>query len=356
MINAAVVGYGYAGRSFHSYLIGLADGLSLYAIATRDPERQQAAAAEHPGVKVRAEIDDVLGDDQVDLVVIATPHYTHKDLSVRAMDAGKHVVTDKIMAMNAAEAAEMIAVSRRNHVMLSVFQNRRWDWDYLTVKKVLAEGWLGTPYLFQTAMMNYRKPRGWRAAAQDSGGILFDWPAHFVDQALQLVPAAVTQVYCTIVHRDRWQIDIGSYAKLLLTFSNGVLYEIEIGNLAGIAKPRWYVLGDLGGLIKHGIDPQEAAMREPSGRGHIDAAEEDPAHHTRVWSVREGDAQEFAIESVRGSWTSYYQNIAGVLRGDAELAVKPEGAYRAMLVFDAAMQSAQTGQPVTPASDALAPE
>lgn len=352
MINAAVVGYGYAGRSFHSYLIGLADGLNLYAIATRDPERQQAAAAEHLGVKVCAEIDDVLGDDQVDLVVIATPHYTHKDLSVRAIDAGKHVVTDKIMAMNAAEAAEMIAASRRNHVMLSVFQNRRWDWDYLTVKKVLTEGWLGEPYLFQTAIMNYRKPRGWRAAAQDSGGILFDWPAHFVDQALQLVPAAVTQVYCTIVHQDRWQIDIGSYAKLLLTFSNGVLYEIEIGNLASIAKPRWYVLGDLGGLIKHGIDPQEAAMRA----GHIDAAEEDPAHHARVWSVREGDAQEFAIKSVRGSWTSYYQNIAGVLRGDAELAVKPEGAYRAMLVFDAAMQSAQTGQPVAPASDALAPE
>ncbi len=347
MINAAVIGYGYAGRSFHSYLIGLAEGLHLYAIATRDEERQRAAAAEHPGAKIYAGIGEALGDEQVDLVVIATPHDTHKELSVRAMDAGKHVVSDKIMAMNAAEAAQMIAASRRNGVMLSVFQNRRWDGDFLTLQRVLAEGWLGDPYLFQAAIMGYRKPRGWRAQAQTSGGILFDWPAHFVDQALQLVPADVTQVYCTILHQDAWQIDIGSYAKLLLTFANGVLYEIEIGNLAGVPKPRWYVLGDMGGLVKWGLDPQEDAMRA----GHIETAHEDPNLRATVWSVRDGEPQEFAVEGVPGAWTSYYDNIADVLLRGAELTVKPEQALQAMRVFDAAMQSARTGQPA-----ALAPE
>lgn len=345
MINVAVVGYGYAGRSFHSYLVGLADGLNLYAIATRDPERQRSATAEHPGVKVFGDVDDLLNDRRVDLVVIATPHHTHKELSVRAMNAGKHVVTDKIMAMNADEAAEMIAASRRNHVMLSVFQNRRWDWDLLTVKKTIADGWLGQPYLYQAAIMNYRKPRGWRGLAQESGGILFDWPAHFVDQALQLVPGQVRSVYCAITHRDHWQIDIGSYAKLLLTFADGTLYEIEIGNLAGIAKPRWYVLGDLGGLVKRGIDPQESAMRD----GDIDAAQEDPADHALVWSLRDGEAKEFVVESVKGSWKSFYQNIADVLLHGAELAVKPEEAYRSMVIFDAAMKSAHSGQAVEPA-------
>ena len=139
MINAAVVGYGYAGRAFHTYLISLAEGINLYAISTRNPERQAAARAAYPKASIFGSLDDLLADDRVDLVVFATPHDTHRDLSIQAMDAGKHVVTDKVMAMNAPQAAEMIEASERNGVMLSVFQNRRWDWDYLTIKKVIDE-------------------------------------------------------------------------------------------------------------------------------------------------------------------------------------------------------------------------
>jgi scyllo-inositol 2-dehydrogenase (NADP+) len=342
MINTAIVGYGYAGKSFHAYLVGLAEGLNLYAISTRSPERQQAAAADHPGVKLYPNLDDLLADDKVELVVIATPHHTHHDLAIQAMNAGKHVVTDKIMCMNAAEAADMIEASRRNQVMLSVFHNRRWDWDYLTVKKVLEAGWLGEPYLFEVAIMRYGAPRGWRAVNAHSGGILYDWPAHFVDQALQLVPAQVQSVFCTIKYRDQWNIDIGNYAKLSLNFANDVLYQIEIGNLAAVEKPRWYILGDLGGLIKYGLDPQEDPMR----RGNIDAAEEDPAHRARVRTVVDGQEKELIVDSVKGSWKAYYQNISDVLNKGAELAVKPEEIYRVMQVYDAAMKSAETGQVV----------
>ena len=102
MINAAVVGYGYAGRSFHSYLISLAEGINLYAISTRDPGRQAAARAAHPEAKICGSLGEVLEDDLVDLVVVATPHNTHRGLSIQAMDAGKHVITDKIMAMTLA--------------------------------------------------------------------------------------------------------------------------------------------------------------------------------------------------------------------------------------------------------------
>jgi scyllo-inositol 2-dehydrogenase (NADP+) len=342
MINAGVVGFGYAGRAFHSYLISLADGINLYAISTRDPNRQAAARAAYPEAKLYSSLDEMLADGRVDLVVLATPHDTHRDLAVQAMAAGKHVVTDKIMAMNAGEAAEMIEASRRNQVMLSVFHNRRWDWDYLTVKKVIADGWLGEPYLFQAAIMNYGKPRGWRATQAQSGGILYDWPAHFVDQALQLVPAEVESVYCTVIDRGHWDIDVGNYAKLLLHFKNGVLYEIEIANLAAAGKPRWYVAGNLGALVKHGLDPQEGPMRE----GKIDAAEELPEHRAQVTTFVSGERQTMVIDSVRGSWKSYYQNISDVLNKGAELAVKPEEVYRAMQVYDAAMQSARTGETV----------
>ncbi|MFO7917185.1 MAG: Gfo/Idh/MocA family oxidoreductase [Anaerolineae bacterium] len=342
MINAAVVGFGYAGRSFHSYLIGLAEGLNLYAISTRSEEHQEEAAEEHPGAKIYSSLDALLADDEVDLVVLATPHYTHHDLAIKAMDAGKHVVVDKIMCMNAQEAGEMIEASECNDVVLSVFHNRRWDWDYLTVKEVIEDGLLGDPYLFEVAIMRYGPPRGWRGVKAQSGGILYDWPAHFVDQALQLVPAEVESVFCDIKYRDLWDIDIGNYGNLLIRFANDVLYQIEISNLATIEKPRWYVLGDRGGLIKYGLDPQEPAMLE----GDIDAATEDPAHRARVCTMVEGEREEMVMESVKGSWRSYYRNISKVLNEGAELAVKPQEVYAAMRVFDAAMQSAETGRVV----------
>ncbi|MCH8293472.1 Gfo/Idh/MocA family oxidoreductase [Candidatus Poribacteria bacterium] len=342
MVNAAVIGYGYAGRCFHTYLIGLAEGLNLYAIASRNAERRQSATENYPGVKSYETIDQVIADDEVQLVVLATPHDTHAELAIKAMDAGKHLVTDKIMCMNAAEADAMIEASERNGVMLSVFHNRRWDWDYLTVKKVIEDGLLGEPYLFQVGIMRYGPPRGWRGSKAQSGGILFDWPAHFVDQALQLVQAPVKTVFCDIHYGTRWDIDIGNYANLIIKFENDVRYQIEISNLAKVDKPRWYVIGERGGLIKYGLDPQEG----PMVAGDIDAAEEDPANYAKVCTEADGENRELVVESVRGTWKSYYQNISDVLNNGAELAVKPEEVRRTMAVYDAAMRSSETGETV----------
>lgn len=342
MINTAVIGYGYAGRAFHSYLIGLEEGLNLYAIATRNAERREAAREAYPNAKMYQTIDEVIADDAIDLVVLATPHDTHAELAIKAMDAGKHLVTDKIMAMNAAEADAMIAAGERNDVMLSVFHNRRWDWDYLTVKKVIADGLLGTPYLFQVAIMRYGAPGGWRGIKKHSGGILYDWPAHFVDQALLFGDAPVESVYCDIHYNTKWDTDIGNYGNLIIKFENDMRYQIEISNLSMAEKPRWYVVGDEGGLIKYGLDPQEGPMRE----GDIDSAEEDPANYAKVWTAAGGERRELVVESVRGSWKSYYKNIADVLNDGGELVVKPEEMQNVMQVYDAAMQSAETGQTV----------
>ncbi len=340
MIHTAVVGYGYAGRAFHSYLICLEPALKLYAISTRSAAAQRAAAEDHPDAVIYPGIDELLADERVDLVVLATPHDTHHHLAIQAMDAGKHVVTDKIIALNAQEAEAMVAASERNDVLLSVFHNRRWDWDYATVKYVIEEGWLGDPYLFEAAIMGHRPPRGWRGSKARSGGILYDWPAHFVDQALQLVDAPVVSVFCDIQRRDVWDVDIGNYAKLILRFANGVRYQVDISNLCAAPKPRWFVAGTEGALIKHGIDPQEAALRE----GRIEAAEQDPAHYARLYTVADGERREEVVEPVRTSWTSYYRNIARSLRGEVALAVTPEQMLALMRVYDAAMQSAATGK------------
>ncbi len=340
MINVGIVGYGFAGRRFHAYLVGLAEGLRLYAVATRDSRRQQQARDEY-GCKVVDTLDDLLADDTVQLIILATPHATHRDLAIRAMNAGRHVVTDKVMCMNVTEADAMIAARDRNGVLLSVFHNRRWDWDYQTVRRVIAEGLLGKPYLFEQGVTNYRRPGGWRAEAAQSGGILYDWGAHLVDQALQLVPAPVVDVWCSITYGG-WGVDIGNYAKLILRFADGTMAEINTGNLVRKSKPRWYVAGERGTLVKEGLDPQEPAMLA----GNIDAAEENPFHRARVYTEFGGMASEVVVDTVRSSWKAYYQNIADVLNKDAELAVTAESVRRDIAVFDAAMESARTGRSV----------
>ena len=343
MINVAVVGYGYSGRAFQSYLISLADGLNLYAISTRDPERQAEARSAYPNAKVYGGIDELLADDDVHLVVIATPHDSHAEIAIQAMDAGKHVVTDKIMCMNAAEARAMIDARDRNDVVLSVFHNRRWDWDYLTVKKAIDDGLMGDPYLYQVAIMRYGRPGHWRADKASSGGVLFDWPPHLIDQALQLAGSKPDRVFCNLVYRDTWDMDIGNYGNVNIHFSNDVTYQVEIGNLAALDKPRWAVYGDKGALVKHGLDPQESFMRE----GRIQEAEEGSDIRARVTTYRSGEKEDLILDSVRGSWTSYYENISDVLNQGAELAVTPEQMLTLMNVFDAAMQSAESGESVS---------
>lgn len=344
-INVAVVGYGYAGKCFHSYLVGLADGLNLYAISTRDPIRRASAERDY-NVKTFASIDDLLKDDNVQLVIIATPHDTHAELAIRCMNSGRHVVVDKAMCMNTAEADAMIECSKKNNVLLSVFQNRRWDSDYLTVKDAIEKGLLGEVFLIQTAILGYGRPRGWRGVKKQVGGQIYDWGAHLVDQALRLVPSKVDTVFADTHHR-KWDIDIESHINCIIKFQNGVSYGIELSNICRISKPRWFVLGDLGTLCKYGLDPQEPAMV----RGNIDAALYDPNERAVVKTEINGIVTEMKLETIRGNWKAYYQNISDVLNKGAELAVKPEEVRENMKLIDAIMESAEKGASVKMKND-----
>ena len=342
MINAAVVGFGYSGRAFQSYLISLCEGIQLYGVSTRSEERRQEAKSLYPDTKIFNSFEEMLRERQVDVVVIATPHDSHAELAIRAMDAGKHVVTDKVMCLNAREARSMVAARDRNGVVLSVFHNRRWDWDYLTVRKAIEDGLLGDPYLYQVGIMRYSAPGRWRGDKASSGGILYDWPAHFVDQALQMVDSQPESVYCQLVYLDTWNTDIGNYGNIVIRFENDVRYHIEIGNLAAIERPRWYVCGDKGALIKYGLDPQETYMRE----GRILETVEEGDIRARVTSYVSGDRAEKVLDSVCGSWTSYYENIAQVLNNEVELIVTPEQMLSVMRVYDAAVESAASGEAI----------
>jgi scyllo-inositol 2-dehydrogenase (NADP+) len=225
--------------------------------------------------------------------------------------------------------------------MLSVFHNRRWDWDYLTVKAALEAGLVGKPYLFETSVLNYRAPRStWRSAPATMGSLVHDWGAHLVDHALRLVQSPVKSVYCRIAH-PRPEPVIGNYARLDITFEDGTLYSVETGNLVRPSKPRWYVVGDLGGLVKHGLDPQERAFLKT---GNPDDAAELPEEKARVTTVVGGATAEIVLDSVQGSWTGYYANVSAHLNEGAPLEVTAEQARDVIRVLDAAVRSAESGQ------------
>ena len=340
-IPTAIVGYGSAGRNFHSYLISIEPGLELTAISTRDPARREAAAAAHD-VKTYKSINELLNKSDVQLVVIATPHDTHEELAVKAMDAGRHVVVDKALSLTTAEADNMIAAAERNNVMLSIFHNRRWDGDYLTLRKMMDSGMLGEVFLIEECVMGYGQPGGWRGSKAAGGGPLYDWGAHLVDHAVQLAGCPPEWVFCETKVGQKWTTDAEEYVKCLIKFRSGLLYTVEVGYLAKYGKPKFFVLGTEGGFRKEGVDPQERFMFQK----RIQESQEDPEHRAYVKTTINGMETEIRPETVRGDWCAFYRNIAAHLSSGVELAVKPEDVRVNIQITEAAMRSAQEGQAI----------
>lgn len=332
--RAVVIGYGYAGRSFHSYLIRITPGLELHGVSSRNPATRERIVRER-GCRAYDGFESVIADPNVDLVVLATPTSTHADLAVRALGAGKHVVTDKPMCLTLEECDRMIAAAKESGRTLNVFQNRRWDGDFLTVKSLIDEGRLGDVRWIEMAWQKFGPPGGWRGSRASGGGRFHDLGAHLLDQLLLLFPQAIDTVYCRMQY-DFPDHDVESHAMIVVGFADGVTGVCDVSSMSARSKPRFHVFGTKGTFVKHGLDPQEEALKA----GDIDAAREDEALFGRVYDAKE----EAIVPTLPGRWRSYYENIADVLAGKAEPAVKLAENRRVMAVLDAALRSARSNQ------------
>ncbi len=335
-VETVIVGFGLAGRAFHAPLILRQPGLKLRGVVARDRTIRDEAVSTL-GVKGYPSLTDALSDPVVRLVVIATPHDSHAELAIQALDAGRDCVVDKVMALSTDEADRMIAARDRSRKMLSVFQNRRWDWDYLTVKHVLDRGLIGKPLLFESAVCRYASPRAWRGKTTVAGTILHDWGAHLIDQALQLGLGPCRRVSAWLTPAPWEGVETGGHGRIVLEFE-GALFQVETSRICRMDRPRWWIVGTEGGLAKFGVDPQEEALRG----GDLDAAKE-PAGQKTV--LRRADASgmmsESEVETIKGSWDDYYNNIANHLNGDVALAVTAEQAREVVRVLDAAAVSSR---------------
>ncbi|MGC8643144.1 MAG: Gfo/Idh/MocA family oxidoreductase [Isosphaeraceae bacterium] len=336
MIQTVVVGHGLAGRAFHCPLIRRQPDLCLHGIVARDPQ-VRAEAVDLWGVKGYASLDEALGDPAVQLVVLATPHNIHAEQAVRALAAGKDCVVDKVMALTTDEADRMIAARDRSGRMLSVFHNRRWDWDFVTIKNVFNQGLIGQPLLIESSVCRHSAPRSWRGKAVEAGTILHDWGAHLVDHALQFGLGPCRRLVAWVLDAPWEGVDSGGHGRIVMEF-NKTIFQAETSRICRIGRPRWWIVGSAGGFVKTGIDPQEDALRA----GDIDRARELEADQGVLrTATADGEVAESRVPSIHAHWDSYYANIAGHLARGEPLAVTAEQAREVVKVLEAAVRSSR---------------
>ncbi len=346
-VKVALLGYGVAGEHFHAPLINATPGLQLAAIVTSNTERAGRAAARYPGVVVHPRSEDVFADAAgYDLVVIATPNASHVPLANAALDAGLPVVVDKPLATSAAAAQGLADRARAPGLLLTVFQNRRWDSDFLTLQRLIANGDLGTVWRFESRFERWRpqpKP-GWRESGDpgDGGGILADLGSHLVDQALVLF-GPVTRVYATL-DRRRPGVAVEDDAFIALSHATGVRSTLWVSAVAAHLGPRMRVLGSRAAYVVDGLDGQEDALRAGDDPAGVDWGKESPKRWGRVVTA-DGSR---AVSRGPGQYPVFYGKVRDALRLAGPVPVTPEEAVATLCVLDAARRSAERGEVVRP--------
>ncbi|GAA2479139.1 Gfo/Idh/MocA family protein [Streptomyces gobitricini] len=349
-LRVGLVGYGLAGSAFHAPLIAATEGLVLDTVVTSDPERQQQARDAFPDVRCAASPDELWARaGELDLIVIASPNKTHVPLATAALDAGLPVVVDKPVAGTAAEARGLAALAEERGLLLSVFQNRRWDNDFRTLRSLIERGELGDVQRFESRFERWR-PRlkgGWResGAPEEFGGLLYDLGSHVVDQALVLFGPA-TRVYAEAdVRREGAEADDDTF--IAITHAGGVRSHLYVSATAAQLGPRFRVLGSRAGYVKYGLDPQEAALREGERPGPGWGVEPEG-----MWGALGAGESPLTgggtpVPSLPGDYPAYYALIATALRDGTPPPVTAREAAAALDVLEAARRSARDGVAVT---------
>ncbi|MFJ4812243.1 Gfo/Idh/MocA family oxidoreductase [Streptomyces longwoodensis] len=345
-LRVGLIGYGLAGSVFHAPLIAATDGLVLDTVVTSNPERQEQARSAYPDVRVAETAEDLLDRaDDLDLVVVASPNKTHVPLATAALKAGLPVVVDKPVAGTAAEARTLAALAEERGLLLSVFQNRRWDNDFLTLRSLIEDGALGDVWRFESRFERWRPQLkgGWRESGDPAeiGGLLYDLGSHVVDQALVLFGPVVSVYAESDVRRPGAEADDDTF--IALTHANGVRSHLYVSATTAQLGPRLRVLGSAAGYVKYGLDPQEAALREGlrPGPGWGEEPEE-------LWGrIGSGESPVTSggdpVHSLPGAYPAYYAAVAAALRDGGPNPVTALEAAAALDVLEAARRSARDG-------------
>jgi predicted dehydrogenase len=345
MIRVGLAGYGLAGSVFHAPLIAATPGLSLSLVSTSSAERGAAARRDHPAAEVVPDADALIARAaELDLLVVATPNATHFALAGAALDAGLHVVVDKPFASTAAEGRALIAKAKKVNRVLTVFQNRRWDGDFLTIRRLVDAGTLGGIFRLESHFDRWRpEPRaGWKNEGDAPGaGLVYDIGPHLIDQALILFgPAASVFAEQRTVRPASRVVDD---AYLVVTHRSGPSSHLVMSLVAAEAAPRFRLLGSRGAFTKFGLDVQEDSLRGGMRPGDPQWGVDPPDG----WGRLANGSDVRRVPTERGAYERYYPAVADAVRTGAPPPVDPADSVAGLAVIEAANRSATERRVIT---------
>jgi predicted dehydrogenase len=308
-------------------------------------EARQQFALKH-GLTAYETLDALLGDPKVDIVLVATPNDVHLPLVVKALEAGKHVVCEKPAALNSRDLQKMINVSHKASKVFAIHQNRRWDGDYLTVKKILDEKMLGEAFRIESRVHGSRGiPGDWRGDPKQGGGMVLDWGVHILDQALQMISGNVRKVYASFTHVTNEIVDDGFSAEL--TFDNGLIFLAEVGTSNFISLPRWYVLGRDGTAMIEDFSCKGKIVRIKDYNKNDAVPIRTAAGLTKTMAPRTNETiKEEALPQIQSDIKDFYRNFLATIEGREKLLVSHKSVMRNMKLMEAIFKSAKKGKPV----------
>ncbi|KER81000.1 oxidoreductase [Xanthomonas arboricola pv. celebensis] len=337
--NLAVVGYGYVGRTFHAPLIAGTPGLALHSVVSSKPQQVQA---DFPDVAVLADLETALADPALDAVVLATPNQTHAPFALQALAAGKHVLVDKPFVLDAAQAREVVAAAAAAGRIVSVFQNRRWDADFLTVRRLIDEGQLGEVVEFHSHFDRFRPQvrDRWRESDIPGAGLWYDLGPHLLDQALQLF--GTPQAIGADLQRQRNQARSDDYFHVTLRYPR-LRVILHAGSLVADSGLRFAVHGTRGSYLKHGLDTQEDQLRAGRRPGTAGWGV-DPLPGTLTRVDDEGRVHTHQPDTTPGDYRQCYAAFRDALAGAGPAPVSGADAVQVMELLELAQRSAASGQ------------
>jgi scyllo-inositol 2-dehydrogenase (NADP+) len=348
-IGVGVIGFGLAARVFHCPFVSAVPGLTLRSIVQRTGGD---AAAAYPLADVVRSVNELLANPGISLVVVATPNETHFELARQVLQAGKHVVIDKPFAATSEEAAELIELAEAKGLVLAPFHNRRWDGDFLTLKKILIGGALGRVVTLESHFDRFRpvvREGTWKEAGHPANGLLFDLGPHLVDQALALF--GVPKTVWASVRRDRDSSEIEDAFDICLGYP-GLTVWCRSSMLACEPSPRFLVHGTHGSFRKYGVDPQEPALVAGAKLPRLGEPGEWLREDEAWWGTltlalkpqEPGNLVRETVPTEAGDYRGYYANVCDAVLGKAQLEIAPEAGFAVIRVLELARQSSSTGK------------
>ncbi len=343
----AIIGFGGMGGWHAENVSSRIEEISVKGVY--DIREDALIKAKEKGLYTYSTIDELLHDNDIDLVTIATPNDKHKEYAIMCLRAGKHVICEKPVTMNVAELEEIIEVSKECGKIFSIHQNRRWDKDFVIIKKLLDEGSIGQPYFIESRVQGSRGAmHGWRGHKINGGGMVLDWGVHLIDQFLNLIDSKVVSVTAHLLNLYSDEVD--DNIKIILRFDNGVSALCEMSTNCLINLPRWHVSCTDGTVV---IDDWSCGgkivkLKSDSKMEWGDDIVYTEAGPTRTMAPRPVYTTDvLELPEVQSDWSDYYKNIVKVMNGEGELIVKPEQALRVMKVIEMIFRSEESGMGIS---------